>query len=140
MQVRAAVPSDEAPITRLLIQLGYSVSPDVVLGKLLAFQNSDLDSAFVAIDRNQVVGCVSVHALELFHAPGRLGRITSLIVEGRARRSGVGTALVKQAMSFFHSAGCVRVEVTSGEHRTEAHAFYKAMDFDEDERRFVRVL
>ena len=88
----------------------------------------------------RIVGCLSAHAHELFHVPGRLGRITSMVVDANARGHGVGRALVDRAMAFFQERGCVRVEVTSGDHRPGAHVFYQSVGFIVDERRFVKRL
>jgi hypothetical protein len=43
------------------------------------------------------------------------------------------------AEEFFQMAGCIRSEVTSGEHRSDAHAFFKSFGYLEDERRFIKA-
>jgi hypothetical protein len=45
---------------------------------------------------------------------------------------------VATAEAFAWAAGCKRIEVTSGDHRPEAHAFYRAIGYVEDERRFIK--
>jgi len=84
------------------------------------------------------LGVVSVHLLPLFHATGLLGRITSLAVNPSARGTGVGRALVSAAEQWAWSEGAQRMEVTSGDHRPAAHAFYQAVGYTLDKRRFVK--
>lgn len=139
MTVRAATPLDAPAISALMLQLGYEAPPELVLGKLHTLAGREHDTVLVAQDpHGRLEGVISLHVLELFHAPGRLGRITSLVVEDAARGRGVGALLVDRADAWFRDQGCVRAEVTSGDHRPGAHAFYEARGYQPDERRFVR--
>jgi GNAT superfamily N-acetyltransferase len=140
MSIRIATSEDAEAIAELMMQLGYEASPAMIAGKLHFFAQSQYDEAFVATDDNRPVGCISVHAHELFHTSGKLGRITSLVVDEDARIAGVGAALIEAAERFFRAAGCIRAEVTSGDHRLAAHRFYLANGFVEDERRFIKIL
>jgi ribosomal protein S18 acetylase RimI-like enzyme len=83
----------------------------------VTFQSSARDAVFIAETSGNLVGVVSLHILELFHEAGRLGRITAFVVDADSRGNGIGTALVAAADKFFRSSGCVRAEVTSGNHR-----------------------
>lgn len=67
-----------------------------------------------------------------------LGRITSLAVRVEARGKGIGKVLVAAAEEWAWGAGAQRMEVTSGEHRPGAHAFYQALGYLLDERRFIK--
>ena len=138
LRVRDAEPQDAIDISRLLGQLGYKASPDQVLEKLRLLTASPSDRVLVATHPDHLVGCISLHTMELFHAPGRLGRITALVVADAARRVGVGSALVQAGEEYFRSRECVRAEVTSGDHRPEAHRFYEALGYTLDERRFLK--
>ena len=137
MQVRSAASTDAESIADLMRQLGYELSPEEVLSKLELIEASPDDRVFIAVEGGRLIGCLSAHSHELFHVEGRLGRITSLVVDQVARNRGVGRALVEEALKHFRAAACIRVEVTSGDHRESAHAFYKALGFAEDERRFI---
>jgi hypothetical protein len=46
--------------------------------------------------------------------------------------------LVDAADQLFISSGCIRAEVTSGDQRPEAHAFYQAQGYMPNERRFIK--
>ncbi|PYO92644.1 MAG: hypothetical protein DMD58_01460 [Gemmatimonadetes bacterium] len=47
-------------------------------------------------------------------------------------------ALVAAAEAFAWQRDCRRVEVTSGDHREDAHTFYRALGYEMDERRFIK--
>ncbi|ONF47345.1 GCN5 family acetyltransferase [Methylobacterium radiotolerans] len=140
MRVRTATGADAAAIAGLMDQLGYAAGADLIADKLGVLARSADDAVLLAVKGERVIGCLSAHAHELFHAPGRLGRITTLIIDADTRGQGVGRALIEAATRYFENRGCVRVEVTSGDHRPSAHAFYQSVGFVVDERRFVRKL
>ncbi len=132
--------SDADAIAGLMDQLGYHAGPELIAAKLDVLSRSADDAVFVLVDGEQIVGVLSGHCHELFHVSGRLGRITSLVVDATFRGLGYGCLLVDKAIAFFQARSCVRVEVTSGDRRLGAHEFYRSVGFVEDERRFIRSL
>ncbi|SRR6266540_1148185 len=139
LTIRRAKPEDAVAIAACLSALGYGTSATLVADKLSALTDSSADTVLVAEHPPAaIVGVVSVHLLPLFHAPGNLARLTALAVPLDHRRQGVGRALVAAAEGFAWEHDCRRVEVTSGDHREDAHAFYRALGYDVDERRFIK--
>lgn len=138
MKVRKALPADAESVSKLLGQLGYQVSPKLIRDKLETLELSASDTVLLAQDGKNIIGVISLHVLELFHQPGRLGRITSLVIDDDFRGQGVGTMLVSAADAFFTEQLCVRAEVTSSDHRIQAHIFYQQQGYAIDERRFVK--
>ncbi len=137
--IRPAAPEDAAAIAGCLTALGYGTSATLVAAKLSATADSSVDTALVAeYACAGIVGVVSVHLLPLFHAAGNLARLTALAVRPDHHRKGVGRALVAAAERFAWEHQCGRVEVTSGDHREKAHAFYHALGYSVDERRFIK--
>jgi GNAT superfamily N-acetyltransferase len=61
-------------------------------------------------------------------------------VSERARGQGVGSRLVAAAEAFATSRGCVRMEVTSADRRTVAHAFYLGRGYVDQGGRSTRFL
>ena len=140
IKTRIANLNDIKVIVSLMSDLGYKVTGELIDSKLRQFEKSDTDIVYVAedIDTGEILGAISLHLLPTFHAPGYIGRITSLIVSTENRGSGVGTLLMDQADKYFIANGCLRAEVTSGDERQEAHRFYEKHNFTIDERRFIK--
>ncbi|WP_396331158.1 GNAT family N-acetyltransferase [Burkholderia anthina] len=131
---------DHADIARLLRQLGYDATPAMIRDKLAARLPSAADRIVVAVIDGRIVGCISLHALPLFHANGNLGRMTSLAVDEVCRGRGVGSALMAATQRWFEHARCVKLEVTSGDHRPDAHRFYARHGFARDGRRLSKTV
>ena len=108
--------------------------------KLDNIRTSSTDLVLVATDSDVVVGCISLHVLPLFHAAGSLGRITALVVDKSHRGLRIGSALVAAAKDWFIKNDCVKMEVTSGDHRVDAHHFYVSQNFNADGQRFSKKL
>ena len=136
--IRSAEISDASKIADLLGELGYDASPALVISKITVLADSRNDRVLVAEKDGIIAGVISLHVTELFHAAGKIGRITSLVIASDTRGEGIGKLLIDVADAFFMSNGCVRAEVTSGDHRLEAHAFYEARGYMPDERRFMK--
>ena len=130
---------DDAPaVAELLAALGYSSPVALVEQRIAACADSAETAVFVAESGQRVVGVISCHCIPLFHADGSLGRITSLVVAPDYRQRGLGRLLVCAAEEFAWVHGCLRVEVTSGDHRADAHAFYESLGYQLDCRRFIK--
>jgi GNAT superfamily N-acetyltransferase len=76
--------------------------------------------------------------LPLLHVSEGLGRISALVVRSQFKGQGVGRRLVAEAEEFAWNNGCARIEITSGDHRSDAHAFYEAIGYFQDCRRFIK--
>lgn len=136
--IRSAEISDAGKVAALLKQLGYDASAILVENKIAVLTGSPNDMVLVAENQGKIAGVISLHVTELFHAPGRIGRVTALVISSDKRGKGIGKLLIEAADTFFRSSGCVRAEVTSGDHRPAAHAFYEAQGYIPDERRFLK--
>lgn len=141
MQIRLAHATDAAAVNELLHQLGYP--QDGAATTAIRIQNWGDDrssAAYVADADGDLLGVVAVHVCPFFERPGSWGRIVALVVSDQARGEGVGGQLVTAAESFATSRGCVRMEVTSGDHRLDAHEFYRRRGYDDQTGRSSRFL
>jgi GNAT superfamily N-acetyltransferase len=140
-RVRQAHAGDAADIAHLISVLGYGLPAKEVPARLLAY-TGDTNRVFVAVhESGALVGFLSFYAAPLFHEAGALGRISAMAIDPDHQRQGVGRALVHAAEAFAQECGCLRIEVTSGDHReADAHLFYGALGYVSDCRRFLKRL
>jgi GNAT superfamily N-acetyltransferase len=136
--VREARSSDSSQIACLLGELGYPSSEPAVRGRLGYLSSNAENPVFVAEYHGEIVGFLSFHIIPLLHLEGGLGRITALVVNARSRGCGLGKSLVAAAECFAWEHGCLRIEITSGDHRSNAHAFYESIGYRVDTRRFLK--
>lgn len=136
--IRSARRDDAFAAAELLAVLGYP-SPVPHIEQRISDSAASADTAvFVAESAQRIAGVISFHCIPLFHANGFLGRITSLVVAPNYRQCGIGRLLVAAAEEFAWAHGCTRIEVTSGDHRPDAHAFYEHLGYQLDCRRFIK--
>ena len=136
--VRVASVRDSPGIAELMAQLGYPACASDVKDRVTRLSALDSERVIVAERNGWVVGVVGVHLTPLLHSSGNLGRITALVVASECRGHGIGRRLVLEAESWAWSHDCSRMEVTSGDHRVDAHRFYKSCGYRCDERRFLK--
>ena len=138
--IREATPSDADSISTLLRELGYTLSPHDVVLRLDRY-NEDFSRVWVATKDSEIVGFISFHSIPLFHQSGSLGRITAMEVSSAHRRCGIGSSLLHHAEVHAMNLNCIRIEVTSGDHREfDAHKFYESQGYYSDCRRFLKSL
>ncbi|MEP6667531.1 MAG: GNAT family N-acetyltransferase [Chthoniobacter sp.] len=136
--VRRIQSADAPAAAKLLTALGYPSDATQVERRLAAGAKGADTAVFVAEIAGRIAGLLSFHCIPLFHEDGCLGRITSLVVADQFRQRGVGRQLVLAGEEFGRANRCVRIEVTSGDHRPEAHAFYEHLGYQNDCRRFIK--
>ena len=134
--LRAAEPTDADSIGRMLAELGYAALPEDVVGRLATVRQEG-GTVIIAEDAQQrALGLISLTRHAVLHAPGPVAQITALVITAEARRRGVGRALVAAAHDWAEGQCCVRLTVTSAEHRADAHAFYPACGLPYTGRRY----
>jgi N-acetylglutamate synthase-like GNAT family acetyltransferase len=137
--VREARPGDRGAMLSLLAGLGYPTEAETLDARLDQVELEPSVRLLVAERDGAVVGLASVHALHLLERPP-LGRLSAIVVGESARRGGVGMALIDRVEREARAMGCDRLEVTSGEWRAAAHAFYRELGFEETSKRFIKRL
>lgn len=137
--VRAATDDDAPALARLLGELGYPNAPDALPARVRAIE-AEGGSTFLALTGEHVVGLACLSTIPTLHAGGRVAYITALVTAPEARGQGIGRALVVAAERWAKERGCVRLSVTSAEHRADAHAFYPRCGLPYTGRRFSKPL
>jgi GNAT superfamily N-acetyltransferase len=138
--VREARPSDAAGIAELLTELGYPVSPERLGRRMQALSGERASRVFVAEAGSELCGVAAAHTMHLLERDDPVCRLTALVVAPEARGAGVGRALVARVDREARSRACVRIEVTTAEHRAGAQEFYERLGFEERPGRFVLEL
>ena len=136
--IRDAALADCADIATLLGELGYQATEQFTRAQLARFSSRPDAKVLVAENEDKVVGVLCLQIIPLFHLSEGLGRITTLVVSSRCTRHGIGRRLVEHAEAFAWEHGCARIEITSGDHRSGAHAFYEAIGYEQVSRRFIK--
>ena len=136
--IRAAKAKDSAVLADLLDQLGYPASASKVAERFGRLAEMASEKMLVAERNGNVIGLISVHLTMLLHTDANLCRITSLAVDQAARRQGVGRMLIQAAERWAWSRDCAVIELTSSDHRTEAHRFYAACGYQCIGKRFLK--
>ena len=139
MKIRPARDADSAVIASLLGELGYRATPGQVLDRLKSAQPL-LALHLVAETKGGIVAFLAACRLPYFPDGSTLCRITAMVVSSAHRRTGVGAALIGAAAGYARQRGCSGLEVTTAEHRLEAHGFYVGNGFTRTSSRFYRAL
>ena len=94
----------------------------------------------VACDGDQIVGLVGTRVGPLYESDDLYGQIMVLAVAGGRQRGGIGRMLMQAAESILIQRGARVSVVTSGNHRTDAHAFYEKNGYAFTGRRYKKSL
>jgi GNAT superfamily N-acetyltransferase len=140
IEIRACTPADAVAVTALLGELGYNISVRQAAEQVRQLSQTGSDPMLLAVADGQVLGLVASHLCRMLQYENPVMRVTVLVVDGRARRRGVGRLLMEHAERFAAGAGCEAVELTSAVGRVEAHAFYRDIGYDANSLRFRKVL
>jgi GNAT superfamily N-acetyltransferase len=138
--VRDARPSDAESLARLLTELGYPVSPQRLGRRLQTLSGERGTRVFVVESDGELCGVAAMHCMHQLELDDPACRLTTLVVAPEARGRGVGRALMARVDREARGRGCVRIEVTSAEHRAGAHEFYERLGFEERPKRYTLEL
>jgi GNAT superfamily N-acetyltransferase len=140
IRVRNAMPSDAPAMARLLGELGYPADTGAIPARLTAVESGGGSTFLVVGLEDRVVGLASVAKLAALHVDAPVCYITALVTAPDTRGQGVGRLLVSAAEQWARAQGCIRLSVTSAEHRADAHAFYPRCGLPYTGRRFTKSL
>ncbi|SRR5690349_17901514 len=117
-------------LERLIPQLGAHKIPPTweELNELVTSESSLL---FVARQPNEAAPIVGILCLAIYRVPtGLRSLIEDVIVDERARRQGIGEALVRYAIDAAREAGADGVSLTSNPQREAANLLYRSIGFE----------
>jgi GNAT superfamily N-acetyltransferase len=138
--VRTVRPTDAEAVASLLTEMGYATSTEAAEGHIDRFARGSTSGLQVAELGPEVVGLVATHLVPRMDDDAWSCRITDLVVSNAHRRSGIGSALLSAAEDHARSHGARRLDLSSGDWRQEAHAFYTNTGFMSHSRGFTKRL
>lgn len=129
--IREAVAGDAANVASLLVELGYpGTSEQAARSRLETWAAEQFGTVLVAERGNEVVGVLALSSAPFLEREGRWGRVVALVTSESCRGEGVGRELMTAAEDIARRFGCVRMEVSSANRRTGAHAFYTRIGYE----------
>jgi ribosomal protein S18 acetylase RimI-like enzyme len=132
--VRAASADDARGMAELFAAVagerdGIATEPPVDIGERTAQFTAAIAGSVVAVDGGQVIGMLHVEATR--HGFGEVG----MCVDSAWRGRGVGSALMRAAISLAREQGLHKLSLEVFAHNTAAIALYHRCGFTEEGRR-----
>lgn len=127
--VRPMTAADAPAVSRLSAQLSDPIPAVTISERLASPQMIEDHGCYVAEQAGVILGWVDVFRVHMLISPRFFAEIGGLVVDAKARRQGVGRALVAQAEAWAAERGYAEVRLRSGLHRTDAHEFYQSTGY-----------
>lgn len=130
--VRSAGKEDFDHIAELFKQLwpGKSSVRDRLFAVFQKTVEADDHQLLCAERGGRVVGFLSGILMQNFWQEAPIMYITTMIVDERHRRTGIGSLLIGRITEIAREKECPKIELESAFHRSDAHAFYEEMGFE----------
>jgi GNAT superfamily N-acetyltransferase len=94
----------------------------------------------VAEVAGEVAGLIATHLVPRIEEDAPSCRVIAIVVAQRHRHAGVATALIGAAEAEARARGSRRLDLSSGDWRADAHAFYERAGFERRAQAFVKRL
>jgi GNAT superfamily N-acetyltransferase len=136
--VRHATPADARAIASLVGELGYPATASEIVSRLARLDDFPDAVVFVAEIGGEIAGAVTGHVFPTIHSSPIVAWLTMLVVGTSNQRRGVGRDLTTAIETWARERGAVRLSVTSGKQRADAHAFYEGLGYERSGFRFTK--
>ena len=116
-------------LQRLIPQLGaHKIPPTKAeLRELVESESSTLLAAYEIDEQSPILGIL---CLTVYRVPtGLRSIIEDVVVDGSARRKGIGEALVQKAIELARESGAEGISLTSNPQRQAANLLYQSLGF-----------
>jgi GNAT superfamily N-acetyltransferase len=140
VMLREATEADAKHIASLLAELGYPSAEADVRNRLHCSARSETSCCLLAQSANHVIGLISAELVPYFPNGSTVCRVTALVVSAQHRGRGIGRKLLAGAADFARKHHCRGIEITTAEHRHDAHRFYQRLGFSRTSFRFFQAL
>lgn len=145
MQVRPVTDMDFKAVCGLLAELGRPAVTGATddacrTGFTADLEDDGADHLIAVDDRGAPVGFLSLHYRRRLNHATPEAWVPDLIVNERARGTGVGRALLAEAERRARERGCHRLALESGYSRQRAHGVYLAAGMTDGGKFFTKEL
>lgn len=125
IRFRPADAEDREALAELAGQLGYPVTPEVLVERWRRLEGDAGHAVLVAEEDGRVLGWLHVQEFHaLTSAPTAL--VVGLVIAREARGRGLGGGLLAAAEDWARARGLGAMRLRARRERREAHAFYRA--------------
>jgi ribosomal protein S18 acetylase RimI-like enzyme len=131
---------DAAALAQLMCELGYETTTAEMRQRLKSILSDAHYRTFIAELDNQIAGMIGTLTLQSYEHDDAGGRILTLVTFNRARRRGIGRALIARAEKDFAQRGIWRVALDTRLTREDAHKFYESLGYQRNGWRFIKQL
>jgi ribosomal protein S18 acetylase RimI-like enzyme len=138
--IRDAELNDAPELALLMCELDYQTDRTEMETRLELILSNPGYKTFVAIMDGNVCGMIGTLAYPSYEHNDTSGRILALVTSSRARRRGIGRALIATAEKDFAQRGIRRVSLDTRLTREDAHKFYQLLGYERNGWRFVKQL
>jgi GNAT superfamily N-acetyltransferase len=126
--VRLADIADAPALASLSTQLGYAVNGETIKQRLIGLQKDPAHTVFAAEADGAVIGWLHVFLHQLLESE-LMAEVGGLVVDQKARGTGVGRLLMDRAEQWARDHGCAAVTLRTNIVRKDAHAFYEKLGY-----------
>ena len=103
-------------------------------------QKDDKITYLGAYENDQLIATCFLTIIPNFTNQGRpIGFIENVVTDEKWRGKGVGTKLLKEAVTMAKAQNCYKVFLESGSARTGAHEFYRTLGFDDTHKKAFNI-
>ena len=136
VEIRTATETDLPGILRLFAQPGMDdgrvLAEDAAAQIFRQMASYPRYHIYVATRDETIVGTFALLVTDkLAHVGAPSAIVEDVCVDERLRGRGIGRAMRKFAMNFAARCGCYKLTLSSNLARTEAHAFYSSLGFEQ---------
>ena len=131
--IRQANMDDGPAIGKLLTQLGYQTSPEILESML----DDNRQATMVFDSEDELLGLIALIIFPYFPTGEQICRITALVTEKDKRGKGIGSTLIEVARNHAKKHGCQLLEVTTSLSRYQAQEFYAKNGFEKRSLRYT---
>lgn len=132
LKIRNCQLSDFTKVFKLLEQLWFDsiLEYDSLRGVFENILKTDTQKLVVGIVENKIIGFCSLTIKHNLWQAGNLGHIDELVIDKEFRGKGYGKKMIENITNLAQELKCKRIELDSAFNRTEAHEFYKTLEYE----------